>query len=174
MSPGENLNQALECNIQGNCLAACCTVVLSPTAKIAVIKLSCTMQYEVLDIELWRCLPRHWNDHKSKCTAAGLCVHTVALEFQHPHRHTLWHKPFFLSCRLMFLSFCLLSLPFLFHPDLQLGSGEASVSAGKTRRPISPCTSVRRAKCMTWLTCLRTRRSPCTAGRVELNTGWWS
>lgn len=58
MSPGENVNKVFECDIQGNCLAQFYTVLLSPTAKIAVIKLSRTIQYEVLDMELRRCLPR--------------------------------------------------------------------------------------------------------------------
>lgn len=31
---------------------------LSPSAKIAVVKLSCTVQCEVLDVELWRCSPK--------------------------------------------------------------------------------------------------------------------
>lgn len=35
-----------------NCLAERFAVLLSPTAKIAVIKPSCTVQYEVLDTEL--------------------------------------------------------------------------------------------------------------------------
>lgn len=109
----------------------------------------------------WRCLPRHWNNHKSKRTAAGLCVHTVALEFTHPQKRTQFFFSPFLS-------------PLSFHPDLQLGSGGAFALAGETRRPTSSCTSLRRAKCTTWLTCLRTRRSRHTAATVEPNTGWWS
>lgn len=58
MSRGENVDKVCECDIQGNCLAEFYIGLLSPTAKIAVIKLSCTIQYEVLDIELLRCLPR--------------------------------------------------------------------------------------------------------------------
>lgn len=90
LSPGENVIQAFECDIQGSCLAECYSVLLSPTAKTAFIKLSCTIQYEVLDMELWRCLPRHWIDHKSNCTAASLSVHTLVSDCRH------WHKPFFL------------------------------------------------------------------------------
>lgn len=52
MSSGENVSKVFECDIQGNCLAERFAVLLSPTAKIAVIKPSCTVQYEVLDTEL--------------------------------------------------------------------------------------------------------------------------
>lgn len=85
MSPGENVNQVFEGDIQRNYLDKCCTVLLSPTAKIAVIKLNCTLQYELLDIELWRCLPRRSNDRKSNRTAAGLCVRTAVSRFKRYH-----------------------------------------------------------------------------------------
>lgn len=38
LTPGENVNQAFECDIQGSCLAECYSVLLSPTAKTAFIK----------------------------------------------------------------------------------------------------------------------------------------
>ena len=103
LSPGENVNQAFECDIQGNCLAECYSVLLSPTAKTAFIKPSCTIQYEVLDMELWRCLPRHWIDHKSNCTAASLSVHTLVSECRH------WHKPYFFCLFFFFFVFLFLS-----------------------------------------------------------------
>lgn len=97
MSPGENVNQVFEGDIQRNYLDKCCTVLLSPTAKIAVIKLNCTLQYELLDIELWRCLPRRSNDRKSNRTAAGLCVRTAVSRFKRYHWHAYWHEHFFFS-----------------------------------------------------------------------------
>lgn len=69
--------------------------------KIAVIKLRCTLQRELLDVELRRCSPRHPHNHKSSCTAAGQCVVTV--EFRHLQMYTVMRQIY--SCVLCLMSF---------------------------------------------------------------------
>lgn len=92
--------------------------------KIAVIKLSCTLQHELLDAELRRCSPRHSHHHKSNCTAAGECVVTV--EFRHLQMYTVTGQIY--RCVLCLVSLLSAStvVP-LVVPNLQLASGGAFV-----------------------------------------------
>lgn len=126
MSPGENVNKVFECDIQGKCLAECYVVLLSPTVKIAVIKMSCTVQYEVLDIELdgGVCQDTETTINRTAQLQAYVFIqlrrnlHT----FIDTHTETTFFF-FFKSCRLM----CFFPSPLSCHLDLQPGSGEASV-----------------------------------------------
>lgn len=69
--------------------------------KIAVIKLNCALQRELLDVELRRCSPRHPRNHKSNCTAAGQCV--VTAEFRHSQMYTVMRQIY--PCVLYLMSF---------------------------------------------------------------------
>lgn len=70
---GENLNKVFGWDNQRECFCLnIYTTLLSPTAKINVIKESCTMQMEGLDRGFSQDTE---TNHKSNCTAADLCAH---------------------------------------------------------------------------------------------------
>lgn len=70
---GENLNKGFGWDNQRECFCLnIYTTLLSPTAKINVIKESCTMQMEGLDRGFSQDTE---TNHKSNCTAADLCAH---------------------------------------------------------------------------------------------------